>query len=302
MLIRIQSYVLSGQLYKRSLVSPTSKHQALGSIDLTELFKRLYDPFKTITPSPKNSPTIAVLQPEKLKEVPPSPRTENANLRRILPKIIEKLSPQAQVDWAKIKDKTPEAIENYLLTHSLDCQSIQVLDLSNLSLTELPSQIRFLKNLTYLYLGYNAIERLPDELGSLKNLEVIDLTANKLKTLPNSICNLTNLTALHLSGNNLSTLPQNLGALYKLRNLSLGANQFQTLPESVCDITSLENLKLWGNPISRLPSSFKELSRIKEINTALTNIGIDTHIEYRQVEFKITLLTPKEFNLYLEKQ
>ena len=44
--------------------------------------------------------------------------------------------------------------------------------------------------LTYLYLGNNVIETLPDSIGLLRGLLNLDLRENQIKTLPEDICNI----------------------------------------------------------------------------------------------------------------
>ena len=56
--------------------------------------------------------------------------------------------------------------------------------------------------LTYLYLGNNNIEALPDSIGLLKGLLVLDLRENKIKSIPDGICNIYPFyTEVNLKGN-----------------------------------------------------------------------------------------------------
>jgi Leucine-rich repeat (LRR) protein len=108
--------------------------------------------------------------------------------------------------------------------------SKNILDLSNQSLTKIPSdvfsktnlqelnvsgnqltgaiqgEIRFLQNLVVLNASNNQMTGVPAEIGQLEKLEVLDLSNNQLTGLPYELGNLKNLKILNISGNNYSEL------------------------------------------------------------------------------------------------
>ena len=70
------------------------------------------------------------------------------------------------------------------------------LDLSKLTLVELPLEILQLVNLTSLDLSGNQLTSLPAEIGQLVNLTSLELSNNQLTTLPPEIGKLINLEVL----------------------------------------------------------------------------------------------------------
>ena len=61
---------------------------------------------------------------------------------------------------------------------------VQILDLSNQGLTEIPVEIFQLTSLTRLYLAYNQIEVIRPDIGQLTNLTVLGLSDNQIENIP----------------------------------------------------------------------------------------------------------------------
>lgn len=118
-----------------------------------------------------------------------------------------------------------------------------LLDLSSMNLSSFPSGIANFKELQYLKLARNIIEKLPDQLQEFSQLKMLDLSENKLSELPENIRALNALTRLDLAHNQLSTLPEGFSELQSLEALRIDSNPFYELPKS---IESLENLELLG--------------------------------------------------------
>ena len=76
-----------------------------------------------------------------------------------------------------------------------------------LKLSELPSELWELTNLTELDLRENDLTTLPPEIGKLTKLTELHLTDNRLRTLPPEIGKLTNLTEFTIDGNPLEKPP-----------------------------------------------------------------------------------------------
>ena len=99
------------------------------------------------------------------------------------------------------------------------------------------------KSLQVLDLHHNQLEKLPDEIGSLKSLRVLYLHHNKLKKLPDSLGNLTRLQSLDLGSNNLKELPSNISKLKRLRTLDVSNNvKLKKLPKQLGHCQSLDKL------------------------------------------------------------
>lgn len=99
---------------------------------------------------------------------------------------------------------------------------LQVLDLSEICIENLPSTIGEAKELRYLDLSYSLIELLPETIDCLKNLVTLKLKGCvRLYRLPEGIVKLTALRHLDLNVlGQLSFLPKNMGKLTSLETLS----------------------------------------------------------------------------------
>jgi internalin A len=123
-----------------------------------------------------------------------------------------------------------------------------VLDLSELSLTELPESIGQLTALQELSLRGNKLTELPESIGQLIALQSLYLDNNKLTELPESIGQLTALQSLYLSGNKLAELPESFGNLKGLEELYLHGNGALGLPLEVLGATFDDYINNRGNP------------------------------------------------------
>lgn len=95
-----------------------------------------------------------------------------------------------------------------------------------------PDSLRAQPAIELLELGDNVIEELPTWIGELSALKGLGLDGNKLRTLPDEIGSLKNLTLLWLSWNQLEELPETLRSL-PLEVITLGGNPKLGLPESI---------------------------------------------------------------------
>lgn len=120
--------------------------------------------------------------------------------------------------------------------------STKILDLSNLSLSHVPSLLQ-----------------------TLEAVENIDLSGNGLVRLPSWISKLRNLKGLNLSRNRLRSIPPELSTLKDLRVLWLGANSLKNLPVGMLSLKYLFELEVQGNPELRLPASISNSNDAREI-------------------------------------
>eukprot|EP00854_Cymbomonas_tetramitiformis_P002485 gene2485-3229_t len=144
-------------------------------------------------------------------------------------------------------------------------QSTDNLDLSNIGLTELPSELFELNELKELSLAGNYLTHLPEDLGRLTALEKLNIAGNQLHELPQSLVNLTDLEGLWAHGNLLRTLPVGIAALRKLRTLALSGNRLEALEPEIGELVMLESLTLSGNRLRQLPETIGNLSALNEI-------------------------------------
>ena len=84
------------------------------------------------------------------------------------------------------------------------------INLSRANLTEVPEQLRKVKQLRKLDLSHNRLTILPEFLGQLTHLEYLDVSDNNLTTLPDSLLSLRSLEALFLHGNDALEIPSEI--------------------------------------------------------------------------------------------
>lgn len=125
--------------------------------------------------------------------------------------------------------------------------SLTLLDISNNKLLELPTEIKTLKKLNYLYINGNQLSRLGSNLSCLTNLKVLDLSRNAISNIPDSFGNFRELEYLNLSGNCIKILPLCVISLPSLKKLFLVRNpRLQNIPKDVA-LAGLEAIRIYFN-------------------------------------------------------
>ncbi|KAF8031380.1 hypothetical protein BT93_D0545 [Corymbia citriodora subsp. variegata] len=125
----------------------------------------------------------------------------------------------------------------------------------------IPSSLRHLTNLQYLFLRANQLSgSIPASLGDLMNLKILQLDDNQLSgIIPDEIGNLRAMLYLKLSRNQLAgPIPPCLGHLTHLNYLFLRENKLSgSIPASLGDLMNLTILELGGNQLSgTIPQTF----------------------------------------------
>jgi hypothetical protein len=148
--------------------------------------------------------------------------------------------------------------------------TLELLDLSGSTLSELPDDFGRLKRLRVLFCSGGRFTRLPPVLGDCPvlsqvgfratglvevpgealppSLRWLTLTDNRIAQLPDAIGERPLLQKLMLSGNALRTLPASLGGAPNLELIRLAANQLDGLPPWLTALPSLAWTSFAGNP------------------------------------------------------
>ena len=117
----------------------------------------------------------------------------------------------------------------------------------------------YLISLTHLYLGFNQIEALPEQIGNLSTLTLLHLENNKLEGVPRSFVMLDKVTELSLAHNLFLEIPKELTKLAGLVRLDLShqgdGSLLEELPPDFRSLSRLEELRLSGNSFKFLPES-----------------------------------------------
>ena len=171
--------------------------------------------------------------------------------------------------------------------------AIEVIDLSNSGLTELPLSILECTNLKKLNLSNNGLIKLPQYLSQLKHLEELDLSGNQglsfvdlelifeqnnwqLKKLdlsdcqmifiPTSIGELANVEVLNLSSNELKALPYTIVKLRQLKSVDLSDNNLEDISWQVLKWWGLKKLDVSNNPALKLDKLLSSLGHFEQID------------------------------------
>lgn len=139
--------------------------------------------------------------------------------------------------------------------------NLRNLDVSQNKLQVLPAWINELTQLRGLVLSDNHIGSLP-ELGALKKLESLVADNNSIGALPSSFSSLNNLKTLVLSHNVLRDFPLQLCQLRHLDVVDLSGNRITQLPAQIGGLQAVE-LNLNQNQVSSLPETLAECPRLK---------------------------------------
>jgi internalin A len=142
-------------------------------------------------------------------------------------------------------------------------EQLEVLEVHDNELAELPESLSQLTQLRIVSLSYNQFTELPNFIGKLTQLHSLFLSTNKLKKIPESVSQLIKLEVLNLDNNRLTELPDSIGHLTQLEILSLSNNELTTLPESVGQLTQLQTLYLDNNKLMDLPKPLLSLAKLK---------------------------------------
>ncbi|KAL3747404.1 hypothetical protein ACJRO7_016223 [Eucalyptus globulus] len=193
------------------------------------------------------------------------------------------------LDGNPLRGFIPESIKNF-------SNSLQILTAPNCQIRgRIPEEMGFLKTLTFLDLGNNALDyNIPSSIGGLERLQRLYLDRNHLKgPIPNEICNLTglgklvleqnrisgsipnciqNLSSLQIffigSNNMTSVIPLSLWGLQELIFLNLSLNSFNGgLPLEVGKMRAIESMDIsWNRLTGAIPSSIQGFESLASLN------------------------------------
>lgn len=118
-------------------------------------------------------------------------------------------------------------------------RSLEVLNLTGYVKSDIPDQIRHLKNLRELYFSggleawwtaeavdrdKNVVTDIPEWMGDLEHLEVLDLSHNYISYVPGCLAQLQNLKRLYLNNNRIDYVSSNLQLLKSIETLWIVSN------------------------------------------------------------------------------
>ncbi len=140
-------------------------------------------------------------------------------------------------------------------------ETLEVLDVSNNLLSELPEWLVELPKLKIVFASNNRFTRLPLVLGRCEKLEMVGFKSNQIvrvaeESLPEQ------LRWLILTDNQITKLPESLGYRPRLQKLALAGNKLTALPNSFNQLVNLELVRLSANQLERFPEALLKLPKL----------------------------------------
>ena len=139
--------------------------------------------------------------------------------------------------------------------------TLEVLDLSDNQMTELPECIIRLKHLKIIFFARNNFTEFPKILSQLPKLSMIGFKSNQIVSVPENAFPRT-LKWLILTDNNLQKLPNSIGECLLLQKCGLAGNQIEELPVEMANCVNLELLRISANQLKSIPQWLFELPKL----------------------------------------
>ncbi|QUX95192.1 protein kinase [Marinomonas sp. CT5] len=165
--------------------------------------------------------------------------------------------------------------------------SLEILDLSNNQLCDLPEDLSRLKKLRILFCSNNRFTHLPEVLGQCENLEMIGFKNNQISSV-SSLSLPTQTRWLILTDNEIAFLPDDFGKLVRLQKLALAGNRLTSLPDSIVHCQKLELIRLSANQLVAFPDALLALPRLAWLAFSGNPFCAerDPHNEFKTVSFR----------------
>ncbi|XP_066288304.1 uncharacterized protein [Branchiostoma lanceolatum] len=132
--------------------------------------------------------------------------------------------------------------------------------------TSMIPQPQMLNNRLRLDLSNMGLTSIPTEVFDIIDLEVLNVSNNQLSSIPEAIGRLRKLYRLDADNNLLTSLPRAMVSLQRLRHLYIHDNTLTEVPPVVCSLSNLEVLSVARNPIRRLPDEITQLTKITTLD------------------------------------
>ena len=162
------------------------------------------------------------------------------------------------------------------LSHNL-CRltALEILDIHNNAISELPCDVAKLSNLKILNVSGNVLSKLPFDAFSALPLAELDASNNKLSgtLLPSTISKVSTLRTLDVAGNALTSLSEGALDFTALQTINVSNNRLTALP-SVENWKELSNFLAGFNQLSSLPEGFPYLVTLKTVDISNNNLKI----------------------------
>ncbi len=139
--------------------------------------------------------------------------------------------------------------------------TLEILDLSNNSLSELPENFNKFEKLKIAFFSENNFVVFPEILAKCPSLTMIGFKSNQIEIIPENAFP-EKLQWLILTDNKIKNLPESIGNCTKLQKCALAGNQLNILPDSMRNCINLELLRISANKLTEVPTWLIQLPRL----------------------------------------
>lgn len=163
-------------------------------------------------------------------------------------------------------------------------ESLELLDLSNNQLSEIPEEISRLKKLKIAFFSNNNFTKVPSAFKGCEKLTMLGFKANKIEVFDEDILPL-GISWLILTDNKLKKLPDSLGKLTKLQKFPLAGNEIRELPQTMSKCKNLELIRLSANRLQEIPSWLLELPKLSWLAFSGNPCAISPQALHKEVAY-----------------
>ncbi len=140
-------------------------------------------------------------------------------------------------------------------------ETLEVLDLSDNQLSQLPDGISQLKHLKIIFFARNNFTEFPAILAKFPVLNMIGFKTNHIQTVPENAFP-PSLNWLILTDNKIEKLPKSIGKCHLLQKCALAGNRIEELPVEMANCVNLELLRVSANKLSSIPKWLFDLPKL----------------------------------------
>lgn len=160
--------------------------------------------------------------------------------------------------------------------------TLEILDLSDNQLKQLPDNIIQLKKLRIVFFARNNFTEFPAILAKFPALNMIGFKSNQIQTVPENAFP-PQLNWLILTDNEIKKLPKSIGGAHLLQKCALAGNLIEELPAEMANCLNLELLRVSANKLNSIPKWLFELPKLSWVafggNPATYKIELNSDLE-----------------------